>query len=323
MATIKIYGKMGSGGTTSWYEITGAPNTLAGYGITDASPISLQTLVASNSATWGAGGGVSLSTVTEASAAAVTSANSYTDSAVAGKAAASHTHDVSEVTNAVSTTVLAAASAAAISSANSYANNNFVPIAGGTVTGSLSVLGSLTYIDTAVAVVSAMYIDTTSSEAALRVTQKGSGDAIRVEDEANPDSTPFIVTSEGKVGVGTASPTENLTVAGTVNADAYKVTSTTINAQTGTSYALVAGDNGKVVTLDNASAITVAVPAGLGAGFSCSLIQLGAGQVSLSAGVGVTLNSYLNYTKIAGQHGGASLISYSANVFNLNGNLAS
>ena len=33
-----------------------------------------------------------------------------------------------------------------------------------------------------------------------------------------------------------------------------------VNAQTGTTYTLTASDNGKVVTLDNASAITLTVP---------------------------------------------------------------
>jgi len=100
----------------------------------------------------------------------------------------------------------------------SYVNNNFVPLSGGSITGNLSVQGNLTYIDTSVAVTSAMYIDTNSSEAALRITQKGSGDVIRVEDSDNPDSTPFIVNSDGLAGFGTALPNEKLTVVGNVSA---------------------------------------------------------------------------------------------------------
>jgi hypothetical protein len=100
----------------------------------------------------------------------------------------------------------------------SYVNNNFVPLSGGSITGNLSVQGNLTYIDTSVAVTSATYIDTNSSEAALRITQKGSGDVIRVEDSDNPDSTPFIVNSDGLVGFGTALPNEKLTVVGNVSA---------------------------------------------------------------------------------------------------------
>lgn len=47
---------------------------------------------------------------------------------------------------------------------------------------------------------------TDNTNAALRITQLGTGAAIRVEDETNPDSTPFIVDASGNVGIGTASP---------------------------------------------------------------------------------------------------------------------
>jgi len=50
-------------------------------------------------------------------------------------------------------------------------------------------------------------IDTTSSTAALRVTQKGTGNAIQVEDSTTPDSTPFVVDQFGKVGIGVAPDT--------------------------------------------------------------------------------------------------------------------
>jgi len=39
------------------------------------------------------------------------------------------------------------------------------------------------------------------SNAALRITQTGAGDALRVEDSANPDATAFVVDASGKVGV--------------------------------------------------------------------------------------------------------------------------
>ena len=50
-----------------------------------------------------------------------------------------------------------------------------------------------------------MVIDTTSSTtAALRVTQRGAGNAIEIEDSTTPDATKFVVDQFGKVGVGTA-----------------------------------------------------------------------------------------------------------------------
>jgi hypothetical protein len=47
--------------------------------------------------------------------------------------------------------------------------------------------------------------DTSSSTASLRVTQRGSGNAIEIEDSTNPDSTPFVVTNTGTVLVGLSS----------------------------------------------------------------------------------------------------------------------
>jgi hypothetical protein len=46
-------------------------------------------------------------------------------------------------------------------------------------------------------------IDTSTSVAALRVTQRGTGEAFRVEDDTNPDSSPFVITSDGLIGIGT------------------------------------------------------------------------------------------------------------------------
>ena len=95
-----------------------------------------------------------------------------------------------------------------------------------------------------------------------------------------------------------------------------------INDQTGTAYTLLAGDNGKVVVLNNGSAVTVTVPSGLGAGFNCSFVQKGAGQVSFSAS-GTTINNRQSHTKINAQYGVASIVAYADNVFVLAGDTAS
>lgn len=50
----------------------------------------------------------------------------------------------------------------------------------------------------------------------VRITQTGTGNALVVEDSANPDATPFIVHTTGFVGVGTASPGNNLHVQGSM-----------------------------------------------------------------------------------------------------------
>jgi hypothetical protein len=45
-------------------------------------------------------------------------------------------------------------------------------------------------------------VEVSSTDAALRVTQTGTGNALVVEDSASPDSTPFVVTAAGQVLVG-------------------------------------------------------------------------------------------------------------------------
>ena len=44
-----------------------------------------------------------------------------------------------------------------------------------------------------------LVVNSNSTSPALRVTQTGSGDALRVEDSANPDATPFVVNATGNV----------------------------------------------------------------------------------------------------------------------------
>ena len=113
-----------------------------------------------------------------------------------------------------------------------------------------------------------------------------------------------------------------VTFGGTVASDTgYRITSNAINAQTGTTYTFLESDNGKVVTFNNGSAITVTIPTGLPVGFNCTGIQLGAGQVGFTAASGVTLQSYGNQYKLIGQHASATIIEYSNNIVNLSGNL--
>ena len=93
------------------------------------------------------------------------------------------------------------------------------------------------------------------------------------------------------------------------------------NDQTGTTYTVVASDNGKVVVLNNASAITVDIDTGLPAGFNCSFVQKGAGQVSFAGTA--TVNNRQSHTKINGQYGVASIVAYDTDTYILAGDTAS
>jgi hypothetical protein len=58
----------------------------------------------------------------------------------------------------------------------------------------------------------------TSSDAALRITQIGSGPVLLVQDSANVDLTPFVIDSEGRVGIGATSTGPKVLIQGnTVN----------------------------------------------------------------------------------------------------------
>jgi len=95
----------------------------------------------------------------------------------------------------------------------------------------------------------------------------------------------------------------------------------TLNDQTD-NYTLQTSDAGKVVVMNKGSAVNLTVPASLGAGFTCSVVQKGAGQVTFVAS-STTINNRQSHTKIAGQHGVATLISTSSDVFVLAGDTAS
>ena len=128
----------------------------------------------------------------------------------------------------------------------------------------------------------------------------------------------------GWLGIsGGISASGGVTFGTTVSANnGYQITSNTINAQTGTTYTFLSSDNGKVVTMNNGAASTITVPSGLPVGFNTMVIQLGAGQVGFTAASGVTLNAYASGYKISGQHGAASVISYTTNIFNVSGTLS-
>jgi hypothetical protein len=98
------------------------------------------------------------------------------------------------------------------------------------------------------------------------------------------------------------------------------------DAQTGTTYTLVLADDGKIVTLSNASAITLTIPTNASVAFpvgaEVDLAQLGAGQVTVAAAGGVTLNSYQSKVAIAGQYAAATLKKTATDTWLLVGNLA-
>ena len=117
--------------------------------------------------------------------------------------------------------------------------------------------------------------------------------------------------------------TRAVTAAGATGAFAPKYVA--VNAQTGTTYTLVLTDDSKLVTLSNAAAITLTVPANstvaYPTGTHIDIAQIGAGQVTVTQAGGVTVNATPT-KKIRAQYGAATLIKYAADTWLLVGDLA-
>ena len=69
-------------------------------------------------------------------------------------------------------------------------------------------------------------VEVNDTQAGIRITQTGTGEAFRVEDSSNPDSSPFVISANGNVGIGTTSTgSAKLTVSGTTKTDLSIATS--------------------------------------------------------------------------------------------------
>jgi len=101
-------------------------------------------------------------------------------------------------------------------------------------------------------------ISGTTTDAALRVTQLGTGNALLVEDSSNPDSTPFVITADGRIVSGATSlypsPVNNantdklqLNGANTYDSSADFISWAT-GTDTGTSLNLARSDSGTIGT---------------------------------------------------------------------------
>jgi hypothetical protein len=98
------------------------------------------------------------------------------------------------------------------------------------------------------------------------------------------------------------------------------------DAETGTTYTLVAGNLNQLVTLNNASAITLTVPPSVfSAGDVINIAQIGAGQVTLAEGAGVTITSTgatVDAPALRAQYSSASIICTAADTFLVVGDIA-
>lgn len=103
-------------------------------------------------------------------------------------------------------------------------------------------------------------------------------------------------------------------------------TTLSFNAQTGTTYTLVASDSAKLVTTSNASAVTVTVPPSVfTTGNQINLQSIGVGLTTIVAGSGVTITS-TGATAAApilrARYSACTIICTGSNTFTIIGDLA-
>lgn len=103
-------------------------------------------------------------------------------------------------------------------------------------------------------------------------------------------------------------------------------TTLSFNAQTGTTYTLVASDLGKLVTSSNASAVTITIPPSVFAtGNIINVQSIGVGLTSFAQGAGVTITSTgatSSAPTLRARYSACSIICTGSNTFTIIGDLA-
>jgi len=91
-----------------------------------------------------------------------------------------------------------------------------------------------------------------------------------------------------------------------------------INSQSGTTYTILATDNGKVIQSTGASAMTITIPTGLPTGFNCTVVQMGAGQITFTG----TYVNRTGFTKSASQYSVISILHFGSNSILVTGEMS-
>ena len=126
-----------------------------------------------------------------------------------------------------------------------------------------------------------------------------------------------------KTGNDIAYTTGNISTTGTLTGGNSSTSSISgfganINTQAGATYTLDATDNGKVIQTTSATAVTITIPTGLPTGFNCTVVQMGAGQITFSG-------TYLNrtgFTKTASQYSIVSILHLGSNNYLVTGEMS-
>ena len=146
-------------------------------------------------------------------------------------------------------------------------------------------------------------------------------------DTQHSDANDAIEALQVKVGIDSSAVTTSHDYKiGELETDVTNINELQQNEQTGTSYTLVLTDAGKLIETNNASANTLTVPpnssVALPVGTQILVLQTGAGQTTLAAGSGVTVNSKDGNLKLSAQWCGVTLIKRATDIWVAIGDLS-
>ena len=103
------------------------------------------------------------------------------------------------------------------------------------------------------------------------------------------------------------------------NSDTSSLSGFTANiTSVAANYSLTATDNGKVIQSTSATAITITIPSGLPAGFNCTVVQMGAGQITFAG----TYFNRGNFNKTASQYAIVSILHLGSNNIIVSGEMS-
>ena len=103
------------------------------------------------------------------------------------------------------------------------------------------------------------------------------------------------------------------------NSDTSSISGFTANITTvSANYIITAADNGKVIQSTSATAITITIPSGLPAGFNCTVVQMGAGQITFTG----TYFNRGNFNKTASQYAIVSILHMGSNNIIVSGEMS-
>jgi hypothetical protein len=165
----------------------------------------------------------------------------------------------------------------------------------------------------------------------LTVGSDGAGEDVTFYSDTAGDSMVWDSSAEKLTITGTDGataldvPDGNVTITDSLTVSGGLVAPLAINAQTGTTYTLVAADAGKLITSSNGSAQTITIPPNSSVAFAIGtqiIVQnIGSANATLAQGSGVTIQSKDSNKEIDGQYAACTCIKTATDTWTLIGAL--